>query len=83
MGDWIGHGATPNNWRSVGTDLDSGQKSSVTSEIQPVHWALAGSRLQGKVGSIWENAFQEWGREEEGGKKNCNKHHLLNLTSRF
>lgn len=76
MGDWIGHGATPNNWRSLGTDVDSGQKSSVTSEIQCVHWALARGRPQGKVGWIWENAFQ-------GGKKNRNKHHLLNLTSSF
>lgn len=41
MGDWIGHGATPNNWRSLGTDVDSGQKSSVSSGMQRVHWALA------------------------------------------
>lgn len=59
MGDWIGHGATPNNLRSLGTDLDSGQKSSVTSEIQCVHWSLAGGRPQGKVGCIWENAFRK------------------------
>lgn len=49
MGDWIGHGATPNNWRSLGTDVDSGQKSSVTSGIQCVHWALA-PRAPGKGG---------------------------------
>lgn len=63
MGDWIGHGATPNNWRSLGTDLDSGQKSSVTSEIQYVHWSLASRRPQGKVGYIWENAF--WGKKRK------------------
>lgn len=79
MGDWIGHGATPNNWRSLGADLDSGQESSVTSRIQPAHWALAGRGPQGKVGCIWENAFRGGG----GNKKNCNKHHLLNLTSGF
>lgn len=47
MGDWIGHGATPNNLRSLGTDLDSGQKSSVTSEIQCVctgPWLAGGPR---------------------------------------
>lgn len=58
MGDWIGHGASPNNLRSLGTDLDSGQKSSVTSEIQYVHWSLARRRPKGKVGCIWENAFR-------------------------
>lgn len=25
MGDWIGHGATPNNWRSLGTDVAGGR----------------------------------------------------------
>lgn len=76
MGDWIGHGATPNNLRSLGTDLDSGQKSSVTSEIQCVHWALAG----GSPRERWD----VFGKMLFGGKKKkCNKHHLLNLTSGF
>lgn len=76
MGDWIGHGATPNNWRSLGTDVDSGQKSSVTSGIQ----LCTGPWLQqapGKGGMDLGKCFFE------GGKKPHNKHHLLNLTSSF
>lgn len=77
MGDWIGHGATPNNWRSLGTDVDSGQKSSVTSVIQCVHWALAPVGPRERWDGFGKMLF--W----RGGERNRNKHHLLNLTSSF
>lgn len=50
MGDWIGHGATPNNWRSLGTDVDSGQKSSVLLRDTVCALGLGSRRAPGKGG---------------------------------